>query len=107
MVVPSNSGEMITEEVIRRTSMQIREHRPKKTTQQYEPKIKEFREWRGRMYSQHSEESRCCVTENKLVAFLQMQVIGREKKNWRWSDWDSNGESVQKRHRGSVQNAKK
>ena len=81
MVLPTNSGEMITNEVVRRTTIQVQRHRPKKTNDQYDPKVKEYRKWCDTIFASETVETRYTVTEAKLVAFLQMKVIGRQRRS--------------------------
>ena len=60
--------------------MQNQRFRAKNTNDAYDPRVDEYKAWCDNMYHGASIETRYTVTEGKLVAFLQMQVINRSNK---------------------------
>jgi hypothetical protein len=81
IIVPSNAGDMITHQIMLQTSMNNQRHRSKSTNTQYDPKVAEYKSWCDEVYGLNPVETRYTVNEAKLVAFLQMKVIGRKQKN--------------------------
>ena len=61
--------------------MQTQQSRGKATNNQYDPCVVEFKVWCNQMYTGAPLETRFTLTEGKLVAFLQMNVIRRKSKN--------------------------
>lgn len=87
--IPSNMGNLICETIMRESAVENQKHRAKSTKQQYGPKVKEFQSWCDKLFSNEPTRSRYLVTEEKLVSFLQMEIIGRKKRNIKS---DENGE---------------
>lgn len=79
--VAESTADLVVTQIMDQTAMQTQRFRAKATNNQYDPRVVEFKVWCNQMYSGTPLETRYTVTEGKLVAFLQMCVIGRKSKN--------------------------
>ena len=76
-----STGPSLVNAIVEETTLQNQRHRANATNNQYDPRIREFKEWCDRIYCRDDLTTRYTVTEDKLIAFLQMNVIGRKSKS--------------------------
>ena len=76
-----SAGNLLVTVIAEETSLQNQRHRAKSSNELYDLRVKEFKEWCDRIFCNDDLTTRYTVTEENLITFLQMCVIGRKSKN--------------------------
>lgn len=79
-IAASAAADLVIAQIMQETDVHNQRFRAKNTNDAYDPRVDEYKAWCDNMYHGASIETRYTVTEGKLMAFLQMQVINRANK---------------------------